>query len=71
MINGTSVYVNNKPFFAQGIGYSPVPPKTDLSSYPNGDYFTDDYADLWMRDLDMMRDMNVCCFYTPLSCRAT
>jgi len=57
-INGTKITVNGKPFFAQGIGYSPVPPDTDLSEAPNGDYFTSRYSDLWNRDLQLMRDMN-------------
>lgn len=59
-ITGYSVYVDQKPFFAQGIGYSPVPPDTDLSEDPNGDYFTSRYSDLWNRDLYLMREMNVC-----------
>ena len=46
------------PWLMRGICYSPVPYGSDPSYFaPFGDYFTDQYADLFRRDLQLFRRM--------------
>ena len=46
------------PWLMRGISYSPVPNGHDPSySEPYGDYFTDQYEQLWGRDLDLFSRM--------------
>jgi hypothetical protein len=39
----------------KGIAYSPVPAGESVDNYPHGDYFTEDYAYLWSRDLPQLK----------------
>jgi hypothetical protein len=56
-INGRQITLYGKPFFARGVCYSPVPINESMLFGPYGDYFTDQYAFLWRRDLPLIRAM--------------
>ena len=49
--------MNNKPFMVQGICYSPVPVNASVYWDPLGDYFTEEYSYIWLRDLPLMKAM--------------
>lgn len=53
-IEGSKILVNNQPFIIKGIGYAPVP----IGSSKGKDYYTTKYADLYNRDLPIIRSMN-------------
>ena len=56
-IDGHQLIVDDKPFYIQGICYSPIPVGESPSFDPRGDYFTLEYAWIWMRDLPLIKAM--------------
>jgi len=56
-IRDRMLYVADKPFWIQGICYSPVPIGESVSFAPRGDYFTPDFAYIWQRDLPLIKAM--------------
>ena len=56
-VRGRQLIVNNEPFMAKGICYSPVPINESVYFAPYGDYFTLDYSFIWLRDLPKMKAM--------------
>ena len=53
-VEGSKMFVNEQPFIIKGVGYSPVP----IGSNKGKDYYTTKYADLYNRDLPIIRNMN-------------
>lgn len=49
--------MNNKPFLVKGICYSPVPINASVYWDPLGDYFSEEYSYIWLRDLPLMKAM--------------
>lgn len=60
-IKGRVMYVDGEPFIVQGMCYSPVPiGESPMWQYgPHGDYFTEDFAYIWRRDLPLLKAMGV------------
>lgn len=58
-IEGMRMLVDGAPLDVRGICYSPVPVGESPNWTPFGDYFTADYAYIWLRDLPVMRDMRI------------
>ena len=56
-VQGRQLIVNNKPFLVKGICYSPVPINASVYWDPLGDYFTEEYSYIWLRDLPLMKAM--------------
>lgn len=56
-IEGRQILIYGKPFYVRGVCYSPVPVNESMLFGPYGDYFTDEYAFLWRRDLPLIRAM--------------
>jgi len=56
---GRQVLLNGQPFYAKGVGYQPIPVGEKPEDYPNGDYFTSNYAYIYKPDVDKMRAMGV------------
>lgn len=56
-VNGRQLLVYGKPFYVRGVCYSPVPVNESMLFGPYGDYFTDEYAFLWRRDLPLITAM--------------
>ena len=56
-IVGKQLMVEGKPFYIQGVCYSPIPVGESPSFDPRGDYFTQEYAWIWQRDLPLMKAM--------------
>merc|ERR1740136_86858 len=56
-VQGRQLIVNNKAFMVQGICYSPVPVNASVYWDPLGDYFTEEYSYIWLRDLPLMKAM--------------
>lgn len=55
---GIQLYVDDKPYYIQGVCYSPVPiGESPVFEEPFGDYFTDDYAYMWKRDFPIIKAM--------------
>lgn len=55
---GSQLEVDGKPFFGRGVGYAPVP----IGDSPHfrekgGDYFTAEHADIFGRDIPLIREM--------------
>jgi hypothetical protein len=49
---------NGKDFFVKGVSYSPVPiDRSPVWDAPFGDYFTQEYEDLWHRDFKGIQEM--------------
>ncbi|KAJ1619479.1 glycoside hydrolase superfamily [Pavlovales sp. CCMP2436] len=57
VIDGRTIMVGGKAFYVRGVCYSPVPINESMLFGPYGDYFTDEYAFLWRRDLPLIRAM--------------
>ena len=57
--SGRQVHLNGAPFYAKGVGYQPVPKGETPANFPNGDYFTSNYAHIYKPDVDKMRAMGV------------
>lgn len=55
LISGRQLYVDGQPFEIRGLCYSPVPIGENIAYAPYGDYFTEDYAYMWYRDLPAIR----------------
>lgn len=49
------ITVNNTPFFASGVAYSPVPWGANPNWSPFGDFFFPPWNGIWERDLPLMR----------------
>src|ERR671916_339802 len=58
-IRNRQVLLNGQPFQFQGIDYAPTPIGQNPNDWPNGDYFTSDYSDIYSRDLPLMREMGI------------
>lgn len=58
-IMNRTMYVNGEVFNIQGMCYSPVPIRESPSYPPMGDYFTEDYAYIWRRDIPLLKAMGV------------
>jgi hypothetical protein len=56
-IEGKQLMVEGKPFYIQGVCYSPVPIGESPSFGSKGDYFTLDYQYIWQRDLPLIKAM--------------
>ena len=56
-IKGRQLMVHGKPFLVQGICYSPVPVNESVYWKPTGDYFTNEYSFIWLRDLPLIKAM--------------
>jgi len=57
---GKQIMVDGKPFFMQGVAYSPIPiGESAAYDFPYGDYFLDEYQTLWERDFPLLVDMGV------------
>mmetsp|Transcript_4245 Transcript_4245/g.9944 ORF Transcript_4245/g.9944 Transcript_4245/m.9944 type:complete len:616 (-) Transcript_4245:337-2184(-) len=57
-LRGKQLYVDDEPFYMKGVAYSPVPLGEDpLYGAPYGDYFTNEYAAFWVRDLPLLKAM--------------
>jgi hypothetical protein len=56
-VQGRQLIVNNKPFLVKGICYSPVPINASVYWDPLGDYFSEEYSYIWLRDLPLMKAM--------------
>lgn len=56
-ISGRQLIVDGKPLLVQGICYSPVPVNESVYWAPQGDYFTNEYSFIWLRDLPLMKAM--------------
>jgi hypothetical protein len=55
---GKQLLINSIPFTVKGINYSPVPIGDDPETTPPyGDYFTSGYANIYTRDLPLLRSM--------------
>jgi hypothetical protein len=53
---GRHIYLNNALFQIKGVGYAPTKIGDDPeSSSPNGDYFTEQYSDIYNRDFPLIR----------------
>lgn len=58
-IDKYQVTVNGKPFFANGVSYSPVPWGSCTAIYPFGDFTINTWSSIWQRDLPIMRSNSV------------
>lgn len=58
-IRNRQVLLNGQPFQFQGIDYAPTPIGQNPNNWPNGDYFTSDYGDIYSRDLPLMREIGI------------
>ena len=56
-IEGKQLLVDGRPFYIQGVCYSPIPVGESPSFDPRGDYFTLEYAWIWKRDLPLIKAM--------------
>lgn len=56
-VRGRQILIYGKPFHVRGVCYSPVPVNESMLFGPYGDYFTDEYAFLWRRDLPLITAM--------------
>lgn len=54
---GKQLLVDGKPFNIKGVCYSPVPMGESVSFIPYGDYFKEQYAYIWKRDLPLIKAM--------------
>ncbi|WP_456459306.1 hypothetical protein [Reichenbachiella sp.] len=55
VINDYQVSVNQDPFFAKGVSYSPVPWGSCSAFNPYGDFTINTWRSVWKRDLALMR----------------
>ncbi|MEP3386614.1 MAG: hypothetical protein ABJO02_00415, partial [Reichenbachiella sp.] len=55
VINDYQVSVNQDPFFAKGVSYSPVPWGSCSAFNPYGDFTINTWRSIWKRDLALMR----------------
>jgi len=58
-VSGRQLYVDGQPFRVRGICYSPTPVNESVYFAPYGDYFTNEYSYIWMRDLPLIKAMGV------------
>ena len=56
-IENRQLLVDGRPFYIQGVCYSPIPVGESPSFDPRGDYFTLEYAWIWLRDLPLIKAM--------------
>lgn len=54
---GRQLYIDGKATILRGVCYSPVPINESVYFSPYGDYFTNDYSFLWLRDLPLIKAM--------------
>jgi hypothetical protein len=54
-ISDYTISVNETPFFANGVSYSPVPWGSCSAFNPYGDFTINTWSSIWQRDLDLMR----------------
>jgi len=57
--SGYNLQLNGRPFVIKGMNYSPVPIGTAPGNPPYGDYFVPNYSNVWMPDIDNMRNAGV------------
>jgi len=62
--SGYQVLVNGKPFFANGVSYSPLPWGACTAFQPYGDFTIETWSSVWQRDVGLMRQNKVNVFKT-------
>ncbi len=58
-VDGRQILKDGVPFFAQGVCYAPQPVGASFDFEPWGDFFTDFWDKVFMRDLPMMKKMGI------------
>lgn len=58
-LNGYQVLCDGKPFFANGVSYSPIPWGSCAAFQPFGDFTIKTWSSVWQRDVSLMRANSV------------
>ena len=57
--SGRQILLNGNPVYFKGMCYQPTPVGASPNVYPNGDYYTSTYENIYEPDIDKMREMGV------------